>query len=177
MPEQIARKIPGRTPIFTHHHLPQSEALALMERIAGLGGRASPHLIAMQSFRLQLARITDADSTVRLLEVREEVLSRRRWRRQLESHGWQASAINWRTRWLSNPWILASMVFERARFSCILPCRKGQLREMEAGSIAPGLSCGTISMCYTKHDKVHAHLDDGRGASRLFRHWSRENSS
>ena len=77
MPAQIARKIPGRTPIFTHHHLRQSEALALLDRLAGLGGRASLHLIAMQSFRLQLARIGDVDSTVRLIEVLGGVESER----------------------------------------------------------------------------------------------------
>lgn len=77
MPEQIARKIPNRTPIFTHHHLRQGEALVLVERIAGLRGRASLHLTATQSFRLQLARIGDAASTIRLLEVLGGVESER----------------------------------------------------------------------------------------------------
>jgi hypothetical protein len=69
MPEGVARKVPARTPIFTHHHRSYAETLALLGEIIRLGGRASAHLIALQRFRLQLAKIGDADSTVRLLEV------------------------------------------------------------------------------------------------------------
>jgi hypothetical protein len=69
MPERIARRIPARTPIFTHHDVQRQEALDLLDRIARLGGRATAHVLALQSFRLQLARVGDADSTVRLLEV------------------------------------------------------------------------------------------------------------
>lgn len=69
MPERIARKVPARTPIYTHHNLRRGEALDLLERVAGLGGRATAHPIALQRFRLQLDRIGDADSTIRLLEV------------------------------------------------------------------------------------------------------------
>ena len=69
MPERIARKIPARTPIYTHHNLRRDETLDLFDRIAALGGRGSAHPIALQSFRLQLERIGDADSTIRLLEV------------------------------------------------------------------------------------------------------------
>lgn len=69
MPERIARKVPARTPIFTHHSCPYAETFALMDRFARLGGRASAHLLALQSFRLRLAKIGDADSTLQLLEV------------------------------------------------------------------------------------------------------------
>lgn len=69
MPARIAQQIARRTPIVTHHHLRQDEVLRLLERVAALGARGSAHLEAMQRFRLQLARIGDVDSTVRLLEV------------------------------------------------------------------------------------------------------------
>jgi len=69
MPERIARRIPGRTPIFTHRDVPRQEALDLLDRIARLGARASAHVLALQRFRLQLARVGNTDSTVRLLEV------------------------------------------------------------------------------------------------------------
>jgi len=69
MPDRIARRIPARTPIFTHHNVQRQEALDLLDRIARLGGRATAHVLALQSFHLQLARVGNVDSTVRLLEV------------------------------------------------------------------------------------------------------------
>jgi hypothetical protein len=69
MPETVARKVPARTPIFTHHNLRYQETRQVLNRIARLGGRASAHLLALQRFRLQLAKIGDTGSTTRLLEV------------------------------------------------------------------------------------------------------------
>ena len=48
--------------------MPRQEALDLLDRTR-LGARASAHVLALQSFRVQLARVGNADSTVRLLEV------------------------------------------------------------------------------------------------------------
>lgn len=69
MPERIAQQLARRTPIVTHHDLRQEQALLLLQRLAALDAKGSMQLVAMQRFRLQLARIGDADSTVRLLEV------------------------------------------------------------------------------------------------------------
>ena len=69
MPERIARRIPGRTPIFTHHDVPRQEALDLLDRISRLRARATAHVLAMQRFHLQLVRVGNADSSARLLEV------------------------------------------------------------------------------------------------------------
>jgi hypothetical protein len=73
MPQRIAQQIARRTPIVTHHHLRQDEALQLLEQLVAMDARGSLQLVAMQRFRLQLARIGDADSTVRLLEVLGEL--------------------------------------------------------------------------------------------------------
>ena len=69
MPEAVAKKVPARTPIVIHHTLPYRETQEALARIAGLGGRASAHLLALQNVRLQLAKVGDPDSTSRLLEV------------------------------------------------------------------------------------------------------------
>lgn len=69
MPEAVARKIPARTPIFTHHNLRYQETQEVLNQIARLGGRASVHLLALQRFRLQLAKVGDTASTTRLLEA------------------------------------------------------------------------------------------------------------
>ena len=64
MPDRIARKVPARTPIYTHHDVQRQDALDLLDRVARFGGRATAHVLALQSFRLQLARVGDANSTV-----------------------------------------------------------------------------------------------------------------
>ena len=69
MPEAVAKKVPARTPIVIQHNLPYRETQEALARIAGLGGRASAHLLALQNVRLQLAKVGDPDSTSRLLEV------------------------------------------------------------------------------------------------------------
>lgn len=69
MPEAVAKKVPARTPIVIHHNLPYRETQEALARIAGLGGRASAHLLALKNVRLQLAKVGDPDSTARLLEV------------------------------------------------------------------------------------------------------------
>lgn len=102
MPDRVALKIPGHTPIVTHHYLGQHEALDLLDRIAELGGRASAQLLAMQSFRLQLARIGDADSTIRLLEVLGGVDSERA-RTMVRSMGTlERPATAYQARWLQH---------------------------------------------------------------------------
>ena len=69
MPEAIAKKVPARTPIVTHHNLRYPQTQEVLASVAQLGGRASAHLLALRSVRLRLAKIGDPDSTARLLEV------------------------------------------------------------------------------------------------------------
>ena len=69
MPEAIAKKVPARTPIVTHHNLRYPQTQEVLASVARLGGRASAHLLALRSVRLRLAKIGDPDSTARLLEV------------------------------------------------------------------------------------------------------------
>jgi hypothetical protein len=67
MPEHVARKIPSRAPLFTHHDVRYRDVGPLVEGVLALGGRMSARLLALQRFRLHLVKVRNASSASRLL--------------------------------------------------------------------------------------------------------------
>ncbi len=79
MPERIARKVLEQIPIVTHQSLRFAELENHLAAIAALGGRASGHLLAFQTFSLELKEVGDRAAAAPLLQAlggltREEAL-------------------------------------------------------------------------------------------------------
>lgn len=69
MPEHVARKISTRTPVVTHHNVRYDEAGVLVATAGKLGATLSAHLLALQRFRLHLAKVRNPQPTWQILEA------------------------------------------------------------------------------------------------------------
>jgi hypothetical protein len=69
MPERIALKVLQKAPIVIQQNIPFTLMTEQIETIAALGGRASGHLLAFQTFSLVVERVGNATATVQLLQV------------------------------------------------------------------------------------------------------------
>ncbi|MCP4686528.1 MAG: hypothetical protein GY859_00665 [Desulfobacterales bacterium] len=69
MPEPIAEKIRGRAPVIIHQNIPFAEMEAHLDAIARMGGKASGHLLAFQTFSLVIEKVGDRDATAGLLRA------------------------------------------------------------------------------------------------------------
>jgi hypothetical protein len=69
MPERIALKVLQKAPIVIQQNIPFTLMTEQLETIAALGGRASGHLLAFQTFSLVVEKVGNATTTVQLLQV------------------------------------------------------------------------------------------------------------
>ncbi len=69
MPERIAPKVLQKTPVVIQQNIPFAAMAAHLEAIAGLGGKASGHLLAFQVFAVGVETVGDAAAATQLLQV------------------------------------------------------------------------------------------------------------
>ena len=69
MPERIALKVLQKAPIVVQQNIPFTVMTEHLETIAALGGTASGHLLAFQTFSLVVEKVGDPTATVQLLQV------------------------------------------------------------------------------------------------------------
>ena len=69
MPERIAVKVLEKTPVVIQQNIPFAKMAEYLETIAGLGGKASGHLLAFQVFSLIVEKVGDATATSSLLQA------------------------------------------------------------------------------------------------------------
>ncbi|QTA84022.1 Uncharacterized protein dnm_000140 [Desulfonema magnum] len=69
MPENIVPKVLKKTPIVTHQNVPFAKMNEYLEAIVRLGGQASGHLLAFQTFSLCLEKVEDPGTCSRILQA------------------------------------------------------------------------------------------------------------
>ena len=69
MPERIALRVLQKVPIVVQQNIPFAVMTEHLETIAALGGTASGHLLAFQTFSLVVEKVGDPTATVQLLQV------------------------------------------------------------------------------------------------------------
>jgi hypothetical protein len=69
MPERIALKVLQKAPIVIQQNVPFTTMTEQLEAIAAIGGRASGHLLAFQTFSLVLEKVGEATAAMQLLQV------------------------------------------------------------------------------------------------------------
>ena len=69
MPERIALRVLQKVPIVVQQNIPFAVMTEHLETIVALGGTASGHLLAFQTFSLVVEKVGDPTATVQLLQV------------------------------------------------------------------------------------------------------------
>src|SRR4029453_9667237 len=70
MPERIALRVLQKAPIVVQQNIPFAVMTEHLETIAALGGTASGHLLAFQTFSLVVEKVGDPTAPVQPLQVR-----------------------------------------------------------------------------------------------------------
>lgn len=99
MPEQLVPRALQRLPLVTHRSIRFAEMHSYLERIAALGGQATGHLLAFQSFALAIDKRGDADRS-RLLVQALAGLSPESAAAQLNGHTIEGPLTGTQAQWL-----------------------------------------------------------------------------